>query len=474
MKSIDLVTFDGDFYVNSRARQLKPEEMFYVRVKSLVDLPDNIVSLVMEAATLSSNVILSIPAEDFANTELTAQYFELGIRGFALRLSHNVDKWLKHEGIGQFNSGDRDIINLYHQYRGLLPEGKELVVEFQVGDDLRVLAPTITGIYAMGAKWVVLNPEGEPTPERTGKYREFFEYLKIRGCTKLNVYFPFWNGKFREWDIKTQNTFSGLEFVHIDISNRCTHSCVFCGLYGAEAIDDIKARGGGKIPEELNRHMKQEIDTEKCLKIVNSLPWSVRSVQFGGFGDPLMHEDAVNFIAAARKRGFRVEVLSNMEYLKDEDIYRLHDLGGKNFHDLHFIANISAGDPELYVKTRPRQTAKNFEKVVHNISLFTKLRKENYENGVNFTLMCVVTTINCEHLLEVAQLAHKIGARRIWFKPMEIHHSTHSKYVPQNTKAMAKSLSDAIAFAEGHMIQVVQKDYCLEIIRRHSGETANV
>jgi len=102
-----------------------------------------------------------------------------------------VEKWLKHQGIGQIYSGDRDLMDMFHRYRSILEKDKDLIVEFQIESDLRILGPTITGIVEMGAKWVVLNVEGEPTNKRCLEFRDVFEYLKIRGCTKLNVYFPF-------------------------------------------------------------------------------------------------------------------------------------------------------------------------------------------------------------------------------------------------------------------------------------------
>lgn len=470
MKSIDLINSTEDIFYHSRIRLLKPEEMFYVRVKSLVDLPELFQKLIKDAAAISSQVILSIPFEELKQTDVTAKYLEMGVKGFALRMSYNVEKWLKFEGIGQHNSGDRDVIEFYQSYKALLPQGKDLSVEFQLTDDMRVLGPTITGLYQAGLRWTVLNVEGEPDDERAQKFKDVIEYLKIRGCNKLNVYFPFWNKYFREWDIKTQNTYSGLEFVHIDVSNRCTHSCVFCGLYGADAQEDIKKRSGGIIPKQMTDYMKQEIEKDKCLNIIQSLPWSIRSIQFGGFGDPLMHDHAVDFISAARKRGFRVEVLSNMEYLDDEQIQNLHTLGGYNFHDLHFIVNLSGATPETYIKTRPKQTLKNFEKVLHNINLFSTLRKSNNNNGANFTIMCVVTTLNCHELLEVAQLGHSLGARRLWFKPMEIHLQSHANYVPGKThiEKMVTGLKAALNFAKENNIEIAQESYCEEIIRRHS------
>lgn len=474
MLSIDLVSQD-EFSLED-LEVLKPRELLYIRLKTLTDVSDELIGLISKGTQYSSEVYLSIPDTDYDNKDLRKKFLNLGIKGFALRLTHNITNWLKHEGTGQHNSGDRDLVYKFGRDRKELPAGKELVAEFQIGDDTRVLAPTIAGVHLEGAKWVVLNIEGDPTPKKCSQMRDVLEYLKIRGCTRLNVYFPFWNPHFREWDTKTQNTFSGLQIVHIDISNRCTHSCIFCGLYGPDPVEEQKKHGNGSLPEPIANLMKMEIAGDKCLDIINSLPWSVRMIQFGGYGDPLMHEKAVDFIVAARERGFHIEMLSNMEYLDDEKIRRLHSLGSKDIHDFHFIANISGADPEIYVKTRPKQTFKNFDKIIHNLNHFSKLKKASDGVGVHFTLMCVVNTVNCQYLAEMAHLADRIGASRIWFKPMEIHSSHHYKYIPapSQMKTMARSLAAAVAFADEKGIFVMQRDFCEEIIRTHSGEVVNV
>lgn len=474
MQSLNLVNNQGTVY--NEIDLLKPKELFYVRIDSLKDLADDKLMLIKKAARMTDQVYISIPAEDFKDVNNRNFFFTLGIKGFSLRMKHDAEKWLKYSGKGQYFSGNQDIVRAFEGYVRELPEGKELVVEFETSSDLRSLGPTITGVHLAGAKWVVLNVDGPPTRMMATNFREMFEYLKIRNFTRLNVYFSFWNPHVSEWNIKTQNTFSGLEYVHIDISNRCTHSCVFCGLYGPAAMEDMKTRSGGALSEQITNFMKSEIDSEKCFNIIESLPWTVRAIQFGGAGDPLMHESAVKFIAAARQRGFAVEVLSNMEYLDEEDIKNLHALGSKYLPDLHFIANISAGDPELYIKTRPKQTEKHYNKIIDNLTMFSTLRKANNSSGVHFTLMCVVNKINCNSLLGVSKLAAQIGASRIWFKPMEIHGAVHQQLIPDSTEMieMANSLIEAMKFAEENNIEVFQKDYCEALISQYIRRPAHV
>lgn len=474
MQSLNLVGHQGGIY--NQIELLKPKELLYVRIDSIKNTDEAQLMLIKKAARTSDQVYISIPADEFSDVACRDFFWSLGIKGFALRMKHEADKWLKYSGKGQFFSGNQDLVRKFEEYVREVPTNKELVVEFEMTSDLRALGPTITGVHLAGAKWVVLNVEGAPTRMMTSNFREMFEYLKIRAFTRLNIYFPFWNEYAGEWNIKTQNTFSGLEHVHIDISNRCTHSCVFCGLYGPAAIEDMKLRSGGAIPEKISNFMKSEIDSEKCFNIIESLPWTVKAIQFGGAGDPLMHESAVKFIAAARQRGFSVEVLSNMEYLDTDDINNLHALGGAKFLDLHFIANISAGEPQLYIQTRPKQTEKHFEKIISNLTMFSELRKKNNGNGVNFTLMCVVNKINCNSLLGVSELAHKIGASKIWFKPMEIHGKIHEQLIPDSKEmvAMAISLIEAMKYAEANKIEVFQKDYCEALIKQYLGSPAHV
>lgn len=471
MKSIDLLTTTKHIYFYSQLRFLKPDELFYVRLDSLQNISDVHYNFIMAAVEKSARVVISIPQKEFENTDLINAYFEKGVKGFAVRVEHDVEKLMKDDGVGKLNSGDQDLVEWFGKYKYSLPRKKLLVFEFQFkNDDTRGLGPTLINLYKRGMKWwVVLNVSGAPTEERAKKYRDFIEYLKIRNCTRLNVYFPFWEEHFKEWDLRTRNTFSGIEFVHIDLSNKCTHSCEFCALYGQEASTDIKERSNGVIPEYVTSYMKQEIDRDKCIEILESLPWSVRCLQFGGAGDPLMHENALEFIAVARNKGLRVEILSNMEYLNEEDIQKLHELGGHNIYDLHFIVNISGATPETYVRTRPKQTPKVFHKVVNTITELSKLRRQSLNYGVNFTLMCVVTTHNCHELLEMVQLGQKTGARKVWLKPLELHLPIHKNLLPkpEQMPMMVENLKKALQFADEHGIEIVDRQYPEELIKKH-------
>ncbi len=449
---------------------LKPRELCYIRVATLTKFTTIESVVIAEATKHTSMTFVSFPIEDIDDRQKLEALAKLGVKGFALRASYEGKKFLHHERRGPERSGDLDLINRVNQFRRDYPD-HEVVIEFQLQPDMRILAPTIAHLHEDGMKWVVLNVEGEPDKLRISAFREIFEYLRIRGCNFLNVYFPFWNPQFREWDIKTQNTFSGLYEVHIDISNRCTHSCVFCGLYGPAANEDLKKDNNGQLGSLTTDFMKMEMDTERCLWIIESLPWSVKIVQFGGAGDPMMHRDALKFIKAVRDRGFQMGILTNMEYFEEEDLLELHRLGGRPW-ELHIDANVSAGTAEMYTKTRPRQTEKNFNKVIRNLKRLSEIRERDAGVGVYLTLMCVVTTVNYRSLLDVAKLAVSVGVQHLWFKPVEMHATFMAPLLPGRTEMqeLARSLKEAVDYAESHGLVIKQRDYCERIFEFSSGE----
>ncbi len=451
MKSFVQHSFDAR---NHRPRIL-PAELCYIRLLG-TELTEDLQSFVAYCASKSSETYLSLPARAIEAQPLRERLAALGLKGLVLQYDYDPVKWQHLIGFGDYNSGDRDVLEHFQHIARPQLAGLDLCVELSVQPDTRILGPTIVNLCHSGVGFVVLNLEGPPDALRVRKCIELFEYLKIRQVTRTNVYFPFWNDKFREWSVRTFNTFSGLTDVHIDLSNRCTHSCTFCGLYSPTLQQQARDKNDGRLPADWTRIMSQEIDAETCFQIIKSVPWSVKMIQFGGMGDPLMHRNAVDFIYAVRARGFQAQILSNMEYLSEEQVHRLHEVGGEQEHDLNFIVNVSGGDAETYIRTRPRQTEKDFQKVKRNLRLFSELKQKSGGIGVHFTLMCVVTNLNAPKLDLLVDLALEVGTSTVWFKPVEVHGDYHRTCVPGDDvmPEMVAALSRAILKAKKHNIRI--------------------
>jgi MoaA/NifB/PqqE/SkfB family radical SAM enzyme len=194
------------------------------------------------------------------------------------------------------------------------------------------------------------------------------------------------------------------------------------------------------------------------MHIINSLPETVTSIQFGGLGDPMIHADAVQIIKQARSRGLQVNILSNMEYLNETLIEQLHEVGSAEINDFHFIANVSGASQETYLKTRPRQKPEHFNKVVSNLKHITQLRNRSNGFGVHFIMMCVVTSQNFHELDLYVEKAAEWGASAVHFKPFELH-SNANLYLQLDPKhpGLKAVLERALTLADNYKIPVQER-----------------
>ncbi len=290
-----------------------------------------------------------------------------------------------------------------------------------------------------------------------------FRLLEIQRIYDLYIYFSPHHPLAQSLTLKTRLTFSGLQEVHIDLTNRCTHSCHFCGLYSPLAIEKFKRNGGGTIPQNIRDFMVKTIQENYVLEVLNSLPWTTRSIQFGGAGDPLLHPKAVDFITLARKKGYWVQVLSNLEYLTDEKINQLRPYANpRKRESLQIIANVSGPNADVYIKTRPKQSQETFNTVTTNIS------KLNQIPGVEVIIMCVTTELNFRSLLGFIEYCKQVGSKKLWIKPLEIHDDWMKSYAisqMDSLKEYAEILKKLIHSADREGIILFQRSILESLVK---------
>jgi len=285
--------------------------------------------------------------------------------------------------------------------------------------------------------FLFLHVQSGPDHKQIVFFQKVFEQLRKNKFSK-HIYFSFSNQDLEEWNLKTKNTFSGLTTAHVDLSNKCTHSCVFCGIWGPDFIDKMKNQSEGTISAEYIEFMNRQMPYEKSRQILSSLPYTLQKVQFGGAGDPLTHPQWLPIISEWRSRGLTVEVLTNFEYPTAEEIEKLHTLtrGKRNFS---FLINVSAATAETYSKIRPRQSKAVFEKVISNIEFAHQLRKRD-GHGLALTIVNIINSQNYKEAVQMVELAHRLGVG-IWLKPVEVHSHLHQKYsIPENELGEYKTL----------------------------------
>jgi MoaA/NifB/PqqE/SkfB family radical SAM enzyme len=366
-----------------------------------------------------------------------------------------------------YSNVDEKSFDRFEYYKKFFADPSKLIPVFRPDGNRYQLGPTILKFFkTYNFDFAFIDPGEKNKDELVLTIREAFEYLRMRGFRK-NLYFNFSKPNYDKWNAKTFNTFSGLKNVHMDLSNKCTHSCVFCGLWGPDFQDRLKEEQGGAFTQETKNFMNNQMPLDKALSIIEKMPETITSVQLGGAGDPLTHPNWLDILSAWRSRGFKTEVLSNFEYPTFKQIEDLHELA-RGKEKLCFFINVSAASGEVYTLVRPRQSSKIFTKVCNNLELAHRLKqRDGY--GIHITLVHIINSLNYKEMPQMIQLSHQYGAEA-WLKPLEIHSDIHRKYaIPKEEYSeFRKSVKESVELAKKLNVRLFAEEFLNEILSDES------
>ncbi|MBC7430357.1 MAG: hypothetical protein H7336_17215 [Bacteriovorax sp.] len=438
-------------------------EFLYVRLPSIVhSITDEQVAAQVDKLSEMTEVLYISVADTFKGLDPDTLFDAKKAKwfGFTINLkeknsdseTHTIFSNVDVEAVKKFEMIVRQV-----KYQG------SVIPELAFFSD-HMLGPTIWEFFQrFNLPFLFLRVSDSPNAQEVLRVKEAFEYLRIRGFKK-NIYFTFDNPCWDEWNKKTLNTFSGISTVHLDLSNKCTHSCVFCGLWGPDFIEETKKNSeGNKLSDSMKNFMNKQMSHEKAIEVLKSLPFTVREVQFGGAGDPLTHPNWLDIITRWRSRGMDMEVLSNYEYPSIADLDLLHRLG-RGEKKFRFIVNISAATAEVYKLVRPRQTKEVFDKVISNIRYSAMLRnRDGY--GVDIVMLQIINLYNYKEAVKMIELAAELGVA-VWLKPLEVHGPIHKKFtIPfEDYDEFKIIMSRVLAKAEELKVKLLFKEYIEKII----------
>lgn len=342
--------------------------------------------------------------------------------------------------------------------------GFKVWLSFDVSEDLILFPKILAAFYRLGFKNIYLRNVENLGESKIEQLKKSFSFFRMRNYFDLEIYFDFFSKKGEALEIATECTFSGLHIAHIDLSNRCTHSCVFCADYSDAAIEQFNKLKSDELMKGSRDYLRDQISLERAQFIISTLPHTVKNVQFGGLGDPMTHPNCIEIFEMARNRGFNVEVLSNMEYFTNSSIESLHKIGTRFYGNFSFIANISGVTEATYLATRPRQTEKTFNRVVENLKTISKLRNENGGAGIHFVMMCVMNKLNYKELELYIDRSAEWGASAIYLKPFELHNPINSWVgIDKENEDFPSILERAILKADQYKLPLIDRPL-LELI----------
>lgn len=187
-------------------------------------------------------------------------------------------------------------------------------------------------------------------------------------------------------------------YMEISPSGSCNHRCTFC------ALDFMEYR-----PRFLDAPVLKERLTE-----MGRL--GVKSVMFGGEGEPLLHKDIAGIINHTKGAGIDVAITTNGVLLGN-------DLFAQIAPSVSWIkVSLNAGTPETYAAVHRTKEA-DFERVIDNLkAAVTHLKATGNECTIGAQM--ILLPENANEVEKLSSICREIGLSYLVIKPYSQHHKS--------------------------------------------------
>jgi acetolactate synthase I/II/III large subunit len=192
-------------------------------------------------------------------------------------------------------------------------------------------------------------------------------------------------------------------YVEIGPTDACNHKCVFC------ALDYMNCTG--KI-----------IDTEVMLNALEDMAKKgVKSIMFGGEGEPFLHKDICLFTNKAKEYGLDVSFTTNGTFFDKPKIEQcLKDISWIKF-------SIDAGTSKDYAEIHGT-SEEDFEKLMTNLKDAVEHRKK-HNLSTTIGAQCLIIPKAIENIEKLAQRLKEIGLDYLILKPYSKHPQSINEFV---------------------------------------------
>ncbi len=198
--------------------------------------------------------------------------------------------------------------------------------------------------------------------------------------------------------------------LYIEPTTNCNYSCVTC----------IRHSWGDDIS-----HMPWPVFS-KVLKDMEELP-NLKTVHFGGFGEPLSHPRMIDMIRTCKELGYAVEMITNGSLLTSEVAAQLIDIG------LDYIyVSLDGPDDDSFSRIRP---GASFEDVTRNIRMLQTLKKKMNKLTPQLGIEFVATKTNFNKLPMMRSIIDDLGANRFVISNVLPYHESMKDEILYNVDA---------------------------------------
>jgi len=192
-------------------------------------------------------------------------------------------------------------------------------------------------------------------------------------------------------------------YVEIGPTDACNHKCVFC------ALDYLNCQG-------------KYIDTNIMLNTLKNMAEKrVKSIMFGGEGEPFLHKDICLFTNKAKEYGLDISFTTNGIFFDKQKIEQcLKDISWIKF-------SIDAGTPESYAEIHGTNK-EDFEKLMTNIQDTVEYRNQNNLKTTIGT-QCLIIPQALESIENLAERLKQIGVDYLILKPYSKHPQSVNEFI---------------------------------------------
>lgn len=184
-------------------------------------------------------------------------------------------------------------------------------------------------------------------------------------------------------------------YMEVSPSGSCNHRCTFC------ALDFMGYR---------KKYLDADIFKERLSEMGRL---GLRSIMYGGEGEPLMHERIAEIIGHTKKSGIDVALTTNAVLLQESLSERILD-------DMEWIkVSIGAASADTYAKIH-RTKAEDFDKVIKNLSAAVKV-KQHKRHKCTIGMQIILLPENKDEVVGLAEIASDIGLDYLVVKPYSQH-----------------------------------------------------
>lgn len=231
-------------------------------------------------------------------------------------------------------------------------------------------------------------------------------------------------------------------YIEISPSGACNHRCTFCAL---------------DFMEYKPRFLDTAILKERLSEMGRL---GVKSVMYGGEGEPFLHRDIGDIIAHTKNSGVDVGITTNGALLTRQ-------LAEEIIGSVEWIkASVNGGTPEVYARVH-RTKAADFDRVMGNLSESVKAGKEAGARCV-IGVQAVLLPENADSMEALAETAKGNGLRYLVIKPYSQHHKSYTHEYSSVDYSTFRDLKDRLARFNDTAFSVIFREKTMNKIKREN------